>query len=299
MRRISSLLTFVFIGMAAHWWSSGADAARSHNRLATNRLATNRLATNRLATNRAGDEPPCDKRARGQPRIVDELLATPEGRDVYAYMMSCALPAGVTIAATIPGAHDSGPSDPAPYDTTYTCRNEDCVFDGGIGLAPKWIDRKLNKKGQRWISACLFARVNAYATTEAISLRGNHDALTAGLGEIEEYGAEEGAFYGQYFTPPEEPIAWFACTGQHQASAESGGLNLRDCTEPDPDDPTHTKCGFNYAGECDDFTPEFPSAYACKTRDDGFYEKCHEQPRLGAWPKIKKYKEVITVFVAN
>ena len=218
------------------------DEQACHEQLSANRLATNRLATNRLATNGLA----ADMESAG------ELLATADGRELYAYMMSCALPEGVHIEATIPGAPDSCP------ECAYTCQSELCVFDGSLGLAPKWIDRKLNKKGQRWISACLFARVNLFTMTEGISLRAKHDALTVSAGEREEFGLEEGAFYGQYFTGEDEPIAWFAWTGQDQASAEGGGLNLRDCTEPDPDDPTHTKCGFNYAGECDDFTPEFP-----------------------------------------
>jgi hypothetical protein len=173
------------------------------------------------------------------------------------------------------------------------------VFPGSLGLAPKWIDHKLNKKGQRWISACLFARVNLFTQAEGISLRGKHDALAASIGEREEFPVEEGAFYGQYFTDDDELIEWFACMGEDQAQDDTGGLAIRDCTEPDPSDPTHTKCGFNYAGQCGDYEFSSPSDYACASRKDGFYEKCHERPGPGKWPKTKKYKEVISVFVAG
>lgn len=80
---------------------------------------------------------------------------------------------------------------------------------------------------------------------------------------------------------------------------EFGGLVDRDCAEPDPTDPTHTQCGFNYAGDCADYTPVFPSPYACKTFDavGGFYGKCHDQPGLGKWPHAKKFAQVITTFV--
>jgi hypothetical protein len=229
-----------------------------------------------------------------------ELLATADGREVYGYMMSCALPPGTWVEATIPGAPDSSPLDAPPNDTIYTCRSEHCVFDGSMGLAPKWIDHKLNKKGQRWVSACLFARVNAYATAEAISIRGDADSLAVGVEEAQEFTLEEGAFYGQYFTEADEPTQMYACLGADQVDgSESGGLYLRECAEPDPADPTHTFCGFNYTGECRDFSPSAPSAYACQSFDDGSYSKCHDFAAAGAWLHSKKQKQVITVFVST
>ena len=141
--------------------------------------------------------------------------------------------------------------------------------------------------------------MNAHATAEPISLRGDYPALALSPGEAEAYTAEEGAFYGQVFTTDDEPINWIACRGQGQAAGEFGGLVVRDCAEPDLlNDPTRTQCGFKYAGDCADFTPVFPSEYACKKFDtDGFYAQCHDQPGLHKWPTAEKFKEVITVFV--
>ena len=295
MRHLSILLSLIVLGQTGSFvFPEVSEARLATNRLATNRLATNRLATNRLATNRLSTNGlSADMESSG------DLLATADGREVYAYLVSCALPFDVTISATIAGAPDSGPADPPPNDTIYTCRSEVCTFDGGMGLAPKWIDRKLNKKGQRWISACMFARVNVYTQAQGISLRGNHDGLVASVGEQEQFPLEEGAFYGQLFTEPEEPIQWYACIGEDQAADDTGGLALRDCAEPDPDDPTHTRCGFIFTGPCADFDAGTVDPYACKTFEDGVYGKCHERPGAGKWPQTKKYKEVITTFTAN
>ena len=170
-----------------------------------------------------------------------------------------------------------------------------------LGLAEYWIDHKLALKDQRWISACLFARVNNYDTTEAISLRGPHDSLTVGIDVAELYNVSEGAFYGNIFSDADGPIDWNACRGEGQASGEFGGLNLRDCAEEDPNNPGFTYCGFKYAGDCADFTPEFPSPYACKSFDaaQGTYEDCYTEASDGKWPSLKTYREVITTYVTG
>jgi hypothetical protein len=253
--------------------------------LAQNRLAQNRLAQNALSSTRLEAD-----------RATAEILSTPDGREVYSYIIGCALSEGMTIEATIPGAPDT-----APPDTLYTCVNERCTFDGFLGLAQHWIDRKLDSKGQRWVSACLFARVNLHDTTEAISLRGLAPELTVSVDEAELYNTEEGAFFGNIFTDDDGPIDWNACRGAGQASGEFGGLNLRDCAEPDPADPTHTQCGFNYAGDCADFSLEFPSPYACRSFDaeEGTYGDCHTDEGDGHWPGLRTYREIITTYVTG
>ena len=104
---------------------------------------------------------------------------------------------------------------------------------------------------------------------------------------------EEGAFYGDYFVPEVEPIVSLACRGVDQASGEIGGLGTRDCAEPAPADPTHTQCGFTYAGDCGDFAP----AHACERfLAPGFYQDCHEQP-ISEDEDSRTFRQVITVFV--
>jgi len=81
--------------------------------------------------------------------------------------------------------------------------NEVCTFTGALGLAQHWIDRRLDPKGQRWVSACLLARVNFHDQAEAISLRGLAPELTVNTDEQEIYTVEEGAFFGNLSTDDE------------------------------------------------------------------------------------------------
>ena len=285
------------LGLAASWvlTPSLPEAAVTTNKLASNRLAQNRLAQNKLASHRLAQNALSSTRLEADLTTI-EILSTPDGREVYSYIIGCALSEGMTIEATIPGAQDT-----APPDTLYTCVNERCTFTGGLGLAQHWIDRRLDPKGQRWVSACLLARVNLFDTTEAISLRGLAPELTVGVDEAEQYRREEGAFFGNIFTDDDGPIDWNACRGRDQAAGEEGGLNLRDCTEPDPADPAHTLCGFNYAGDCADFSPESPSPCACRSfdADEGTYGDCHAGEGDGHWPGLRTYREIITTYVSG
>jgi len=274
--------------------SSTDQAVGTHNRLATNRLATNRLATNRLATNRLATNS-LDKLVA----LTDTagILSTEGGREVYSYVVSCALPADTIIHATVPGAADTLP------DANYSCVGGECEFSGSLGLTPTWLDHHLSGPGKGWISACLFARVNANDTKEAISLRGRNPALLVGAEEASLYSVEEGAFYGNVFIDDPDtsvPPDWYACRGEGQAGGEFGGLINRDCTEPDPDDPTHTLCGFNYAGDCRDYTPDQASPYACRGESGGYYEDCHQDAgsNSGKWPGgDHTFHQVITSYV--
>jgi len=293
-----SLIMLPWIAMASMmvlWAPSTSHAVVTHNRLATNRLATNRLATNRLATNRLAT----NKLPGGlltADSAAQALLGTADGRDVYSYIVSCALPAGTDIQATIPGAPDTDPNSP---DTSYVCTNGVCVFSGSIGLAPRWADRKLSRSGQGWVTACLLARVNAHDTVEPISMRGSHPALAVTASEVTDFPLQEGAFYGNLFASDTDLLDWNACRGQDQAAGEFGGLVDRDCAEPDLVDPTHTQCGFVYAGDCADYTPAFPTPYACKRFDGtaGFYGGCHAVAGIKKWPHAKTYRQVITTYV--
>ena len=269
-------------------------AAPSHNRLAANRLAANSLSINRLAANKLAANALSSTKLEANMANA-EILATPEGRDVYAYLVSCALPADVSIVAAVPDAEDD------PY-----CTGGTCTFPGGLGLADYWADHKLNPQGQRWVTACVLARVNLYEQAEAISLRGPHDNLIPASNELQVLTAEEGAFFGNLFSDGTE-LDWNACRGRDKweagrGSGSGGGLEMRDCTWPDPANPGKTLCGFNYAGDCASFTSP-PEPYACRNfessgyRQQGSYDGCHVAPGDGSWPALKPYREVITVYV--
>ena len=63
-------------------------------------------------------------------------------------------------------------------------------------------------------------------------------------------------------------------------------------------------CGFKFAGDCRDFTPAFPSPFACAefgpddfTDHGSFYSACHTCAGLGTWPNCDEFDKVITIFV--
>jgi hypothetical protein len=269
--------------------ATSVQAAESTNRLAANRLAANRLAANRLAANRLSEN-----RLEANPETA-EMLNTADGREVFSYIMSCALAKGTRIEATVPGAPDT-----APPDTLYRCKNERCRFPGSLGLTEHWIDRRLSPKGQRWITACLLARVNLYGIKQIISMRGAAPELSVSPEEAELYSLQEGAFYGNIFVDPAAPLDWNACRGRDQAAGEEGGLELRDCTEPDPNDPSHTKCGFKYAGDCGNYTGSSAHVPACWSLDpkDGAYSDCLVPEADGQEPS-RIHHEVITTYVRH
>lgn len=233
------------------------------NTFAASKLAANKLAANKLSANGFA----------GNPEALADLLATDDGREVLSFLVSCALPEGVTLTVADPQG------------------GGDLSFLGEIGLAKSWLKRPLSKGGRAWISACMLARVNNSNVPLPISLRGAHAALKASDDEREGWSLEEGAFYGDVFTPEGDPTLFVACRGQDQAAGETGGLIERDCAEPDPGDPSQTRCGFIYAGDCGDFAP----SHACKKfTKHGYYADCHDQPiTKGA----RKFTKVITVFV--
>jgi len=257
--------------------SSSGQGLVSGNRLAANRLAANRLAANRLAANRLAANRLAANRLAANLATVGALLETPEGREVLSFIVSCALPGDVVLVAEKDGV-------------TYE-------FPGEIGLAPQWEHAALNKAGQGWVSACLFARVNAHDVALPVSLRGAHKQLATTEEERAGWPLEEGAFYGDFFRPLEEPIVWIACRGADQATlGEVGGLVDRDCAEPDPANPGFTLCGFTYAGDCGDFAAE----YACEdfNEDGTYYRRCHEAPVAGHHRCGQTFHQVITTYVA-
>jgi hypothetical protein len=254
---------------------SNAEARLAANRLAANRLGPLSAASGSAAASElAGSPLAVTKIAPGRfganAAAMQEFMATDDGREVLAFIVSCALPADATLVATLP----SGDS---------------FEFFGELGLAEEWIDHPLKKAGRGWVSSCLFARINDHDVTIPISMRGPSQALAASPDEVAAWSLEEGAFYGDYFVAPGEPVQWIACRGRDQAVEEIAGLTERDCAEPDPADPTHTLCGFLYAGDC--------SAVCEHVAPDGFYRKCQDQP--GDESHSDAFRQVITTFVVG
>jgi hypothetical protein len=266
--------------------SESRSSVVTDNRLVANQLAQNRLVANQLAANKLASSKISDSTLALDSALASDILSTAGGREVLQFIVSCAIDPGVVLVGEYAG-------------TTYT-------FEGDLGLANTWLYAPLTRTGKGWVSACLFARVNVASLAVPISLRGNNPNLAATDEEKETFTLQEGAFYGNFFTPDDEPIDWNACRGSDQAApgGEVGGLILRDCAEPDPAHPGLTYCGFNYAGDCGDFADR----YACKQYDDNgtFYRHCQDNPAyrnkntnhgFGHSGDNNAYGQIITTYV--
>src|ERR1044071_5927933 len=236
--------------------STSSDEVVGVNRIAANRIAANRIAANRIAANRIAANRIAANRLSVNLLTAGELLSTEDGRLVFSLIVSCALPETITLVATVDGT--------------------DFEFFGEIGLAPQWLHTRLDHRGQRWVSACMFSRVNDRTLAIPISMRGPNRQLAADADERSLWTLEEGAFYGNLFGPVNEPIQWFACRGRDLAAGTAGELADRDCAKPDPAHPGFTLCGFVFAGDCGNFAPD----QACEafSRNGTFYQACHTSP---------------------
>ncbi len=245
---ISIALALVGCNVDDHLHSSSQSVV-SHNALASNALASNALASNRLASNRLSSNQLSSNRFN---LTNADLIETDDGREVLTYLVSCAIPEGISLAGT-----DS--------------QGNQYEFFGELGIAPRWLDHPLNRTEKGWVSACLFARVNVDGVPVQISLRGPSSALTVTPDEQANWTLQEGAFYGMYFTPPGQPINWNACRGRDSEQAQ---LFERACAQPDPQNPGKTLCGFNFAGDCGRYSVA-PTQTACRAfSPNGYYVNC-------------------------
>jgi len=92
-----------------------------------------------------------------------------------------------------------------PGDSAVTIHGES--FAGALGLAPEWATAPCGESCQRWVSACLLARVNARGERVEISMRGPTDALHPGARELALFAVEDGTFFGNLFAAPQTVFA--------------------------------------------------------------------------------------------
>ena len=160
------------------------------------------------------------------------VISTASGRSYVQYLVDCALPAGTSVSGT--------------YGfTKYT-------FAGNIGIAPAWTTRALNATEGNWISACVISRANQFGTNVTISMRGGIPLWSTTVDEAANYNVEEGAFYGNVWGGNVNQM--HACNGVDQVRDGDtyGDLSLRQCAQPDPNNPGYTPCGFVFDGNCSD-----------------------------------------------
>lgn len=136
---------------------------------------------------------------------------------------------------------------------TTTSQEFTLEYYGKLGLAPSWngIPNSLTEKEQRWISACVLARVNYFGTPVPFNLRTNKDSglfTPVTEAEIEEFPYYEGGFFGNLF---EQPQKKYVCLGDAPRTVLVGKNRL--CTIPGLEGaPATSSCGFTITGSCDD-----------------------------------------------
>jgi hypothetical protein len=160
------------------------------------------------------------------------LISTSAGRAYLSYITDCALASNQSVKGT--------------YGfTQYT-------FAGNIGIAPAWTTRALTATEGNWISACVLSRANQFGTNVTISMRGDAGVWGTTADEAANYNVEEGAFYGNVWAGNLGQM--HACNGVDQVRDGDtyGDLPLRQCAQPDPNNPGYTPCGYVFDGNCAD-----------------------------------------------
>lgn len=192
-----------------------------------------------------------------------ELVDSEDGRMLLSYVARCALEAGDSVTFPRPNAPD-------------------LVFTGLVGIAPGWMGSSLNGTGQRLMTACLMAHVNALETQVPISVRSARLG-TAPLVERLLFPAQEMAVYGNYFAPRSQRELHI-CFGEAVARSLGGGgglgldlglpsyLDFRVCSVSE-------ECGFNRVGACFRWPAQRDiTRSACQVQSGSLYERCHEAP---------------------
>jgi hypothetical protein len=165
------------------------QAALVENALVENALVENALVENALVEN-ALVENALVENALVENALVENALTDPNARELFKYVVSCALPADAHIDMTIAGV-------------TYG-------FDGGLGLAPEWgeVGGSCDAECRSWVSGCVIARLDYLGQAVQISVRGENDGLHTTKQERKTYKHIEATYYGDIFT---DPMGIFAC----------------------------------------------------------------------------------------
>ncbi len=180
---------------------------------------------------------------------------------------------------------------------------------GGIGLWPAWGDPGGACGGscQRWVSACVLARTNAYGVKVDISMRVPLDApehIRHALklrpdepnepGELEEFPLPEGAYYGNIFRQVAQPEGAYVMAP-----------SLHACAGPGSNVPQVTKRFLSsqgsggpikVVGTCQS-RPDYPGACLALGDSDtvGAMSRCFTD--VDSTKPRAEYKEVITVYL--
>ncbi|HVT06557.1 MAG TPA: hypothetical protein VHO67_03830 [Polyangia bacterium] len=164
-----------------------AIAAVTENALMANSLMANSLMANSLMANALVANSLMANSLMANSLMANALapggLADPSAVQFMKYLVSCALDSKQSVDLTLGG--------------------QAYHFPGSVGLAPQWGKAGGSCDGscQRWVSACLLARIDAAGVEREISVRGLHPALLPSRSEMATYTQREATYFGNVFVP--------------------------------------------------------------------------------------------------
>ncbi|PTL84570.1 hypothetical protein DAT35_05705 [Vitiosangium sp. GDMCC 1.1324] len=134
-------------GSEIRWGNGGKKDAFLYNALSTNHQANPVMVSVPLKDEYYASTTPAVE--------LRYQLEDPNAREFMKYLVSCALEKGQTLS--------------------YKDRlGEAHTWEGAIGLCPEWAKDKASESCQKWVSACILARVNAYGYRVQLMMRGEH-----------------------------------------------------------------------------------------------------------------------------
>ena len=156
--------------------------ALSANALSANALSANALSANALSAN-ALSANALSANALSANALTSKALEDPLAREFLKYVVSCALPADKSIKMQIDGK-------------SYT-------FPGSLGMEPQWGERggSCDESCQRWVTACVLARVDFLGIERPISVRGLNPGLRTTVKEALDFPVSEATYFGNVFAP--------------------------------------------------------------------------------------------------
>ena len=252
---LAAVATSVLIGCgeAADDAETVRSAVMIENALSANALSANALSANALSAN-ALSANALSANALSANALTASALRDPLAREFLKYVVSCALDDGDGFSMRIDGVK---------YD-----------FPGQLGLAPQWGREHGSCDGscQRWVSACVLARVDAAGVKRTISLRGQNRALLPDAGELRGYTDREATYYGNLFVH-DQPR--FLCLSPGKTG------DPRVCGD------SMASCPMTVVGACDDACADDHGPF-------GSFGNCSDHGRPG---RGTLYHEAITVFL--
>ena len=217
------------------------EPALHGNALTQNALTQNALTQNALTQN----------------ALTQNALEDPEARELFSYIVSCALPEGAELQYT---------------DGEGTSH----VFHGDLGLAPHWGNPggKCDAACQQWVSGCVLSRLSYDGEPHVISVRGTHPALMVTGAEHHAFKRREATYYGNIFSQPQRLLACLP-PGRKQDPRVCG--------------PSIEDCALSFQGSCADVC-------LGSLHNGAFFLCVGPSDHVGGMPK-KLYLGDVTVFL--